>query len=73
VLVAAVLATIVSVGLTWSTSGRFVVPLLFVLHVSAAIALWACLLMFAGRATQVRQVIGLRSGGGDTSVSEPSV
>lgn len=40
----------VTIGLTWSVSGRFLVPLLFLFHVPAAIGLWFCVVnLTAGR------------------------
>jgi hypothetical protein len=35
-----ILAATISIALTWSVNGRFVVPLVFVIHVFAAIGLW---------------------------------
>jgi hypothetical protein len=44
VFAALLFAAAIAVGLTWSTAGRFLVPLLFILHAAAGIGLWAALL-----------------------------
>jgi 4-amino-4-deoxy-L-arabinose transferase-like glycosyltransferase len=40
-----ILTNALAVAVTWSVSGRFLVPLLFVIHVLAAVGLWSTLLM----------------------------
>lgn len=44
VLFGLVLTGLFAVALTWSTSGRFIVPLLYPMHVAAAIGAWTALL-----------------------------
>jgi hypothetical protein len=39
------LTNVVAVAVTWSVEGRFLVPLLFVFHVLAAVGLWSTLLV----------------------------
>jgi hypothetical protein len=39
------LTNVVAVAVTWSVEGRFLVPLLFVFHVLAAMGLWSTLLV----------------------------
>lgn len=41
---AMILATALGVAVTWSVAGRFIVPILYVLHCAAAIGLWRSLL-----------------------------
>lgn len=45
---AMLLATALGVAVTWSVAGRFIVPILYVLHCAAATGLWQSLLACAG-------------------------
>lgn len=50
-------AASLAIALTWSTAGRFLVPVLPVLHVAAAIGLWTSLLACTLRRHQSRQLV----------------
>jgi 4-amino-4-deoxy-L-arabinose transferase-like glycosyltransferase len=52
VLTAVVVLNAFAIALTWSTSGRFVVPILSVLHITAALGLWAGFLTVTSRRSE---------------------
>ncbi|WP_197444194.1 glycosyltransferase family 39 protein [Maioricimonas rarisocia] len=57
VIAALLLAQALTVGLTWSVSGRFLIPLLGGLHAAAGVGLWAAFVLLVERRHAARRLL----------------
>jgi 4-amino-4-deoxy-L-arabinose transferase-like glycosyltransferase len=57
VLAGMVIANTIAVGLTWSVGDRFLLPVLALVYLLAAVGLWICLLKAAQRFSRISQLI----------------
>jgi|GEM_PF-928669 len=59
VIAALLVAQTLAVSLTWSVSGRFLIPLLGGLHAAAAVGLWAAYVLLVERRAGARQLLNV--------------